>query len=228
MNPKADVIAIAIDGPSSSGKSTIAKGVSKRLGMIYIDTGAMYRAAALKAIRAGIETGDREAVGNMLPSTDISIRFVKGAQRVLLDGEDVSDLIRTQEVSNGASKISAIKECRKKLVELQRKLAEGESVVMDGRDIGTNVLPNARFKFYVTADADVRAMRRYLELKNADRLGGMTYEDILAETHERDERDSNRSIDPLRMAEDSVLVDTTHMSADEAIDFVVRFVTERI
>ncbi len=221
MNSDKKTITIAIDGPASAGKSTIAKNIAAKLGIIYIDTGAMYRAAALKAIRLGINTDDRKMVCQMLPNTSISICFVNGVQRVLLDGEDVSDLIRTQEVSNGASKISAVPECRIKLVELQRKLAEQTSVVMDGRDIGTNVLPNADFKFYITAKQEERAKRRYLELERSNRLNGMTFDELLKETVERDERDSNRDFVPLKQADDAILIDTTDMNAIEATSAVI-------
>lgn len=217
--------AVAIDGPASAGKSTVAKGVSKRLGIIYIDTGAMYRATALKAIRMGITEFTPEEVEPILPDVDIEIRFVNGEQHVMLDGEDVNGLIRTQEVSNGASKVSAIPAVRLKLVELQRRLAEKDSVVMDGRDIGTYVLPNAEFKFYVTADVEVRALRRYKELEQKGQLNGMSYEQLLEETKERDLRDSTREFVPLKQADDAVLVDTTHMSIDESIDFVTGVIT---
>lgn len=214
-------IAVAIDGPASAGKSTVAKGVSKRLGIIYIDTGAMYRAVALKAIRMGITEFTADEVEPMLPDTDIEIRFTSGEQHVMLDGEDVNGLIRTQEVSNGASKVSAIPAVRLKLVELQRKLAEKESVVMDGRDIGTYVLPNAEHKFYVTASAEERARRRYLELEAKGQLNGITMERMLEEIIERDERDSTRDFVPLKQADDAVLVDTTELSIDEAIAAVI-------
>lgn len=216
--------AVAIDGPASAGKSTVAKGVSKKLGIIYIDTGAMYRATALKAIRMGIKEFTPEEVEPILPDISIEIRFVNGEQHILLDGEDVNGLIRTQEVSNGASKVSAIPAVRIKLVELQRKLAEKDSVVMDGRDIGTYVLPNAEFKFYVTADVEVRAMRRFKELEQKGQLNGMSYEQLLEETKERDERDSTREFVPLKQADDAVLVDTTHMNIEESIAYVVSII----
>ena len=158
----------------------------------------------------------------MLPDTDIEIAFANGEQHVMLDGEDVNGLIRTQEVSNGASKVSAIPAVRLKLVELQRKLAANTSVVMDGRDIGTYVLPNAEYKFYVTAAPEERARRRYLELQQKGQLGDMTFEQMLAEIIERDERDSTRAFVPLKQADDAMLVDTTHMSIDEAVQTVIK------
>ena len=219
--------AVAIDGPASAGKSTVAKGVSKQLGIIYVDTGAMYRATALKAIRMGITEFTPEEVEPLLPDLDIEIRFVDGEQHVMLDGEDVNGLIRTQEVSNGASKVSAIPAVRLKLVELQRLLAQKSSVVMDGRDIGTYVLPDAEYKFYVTADVEVRAMRRFKELEQKGQLGGMSYEQLLQETKERDLRDSTREFVPLKQADDAVLVDTTHMSIEESIAFVISLIRGR-
>ena len=187
----------------------------------------MYRALALKAIRLGITEFTPEEVEPILPDISIEIRFVNGEQHVMLDGEDVNGLIRTQEVSNGASKVSAIPAVRLKLVELQRRLAEKDSVVMDGRDIGTYVLPNAEHKFYVTADVEVRAERRYKELEQKGQLGGMSFEQLLQETKERDERDSNRAFVPLKQADDAVLVDTTHMSIEESIDYVISIIGER-
>ncbi len=219
-----EIFAVAIDGPASAGKSTAAKGVSKKLGIIYIDTGAMYRAVALKAIRMGITEFTSEEIEPMLPDTDVAISFVNGEQHVMLDGEDVNGLIRTQEVSNGASKVSAIPAVRLKLVELQRKLAENTSVVMDGRDIGSYVLPNARYKFYVTAAVEERARRRYLELEQKGQLNGITMEQMLKETIERDERDSTRAFVPLKQAEDAILIDTTHLSIEEAIASVIGYI----
>ncbi|MBQ7061443.1 MAG: (d)CMP kinase, partial [Clostridia bacterium] len=195
---------VAIDGPAGAGKSTVAKRIAKRLGIIYVDTGAMYRALGLKALRLGIEPSDIENVLPMLPGTDISLDHIDGVQHIFLDGEDVSGLIRTEEVSQAASKISAIREVREKLVELQQALAEKTSVVMDGRDIGTVVLPHAKYKFYVTASAEVRAERRYREYEEKGKLDGRSFQNILAEIIERDDRDMNREVTPLRPAEDSV------------------------
>ena len=222
MNCDNKRFSVAIDGPASAGKSTVAKAVSKILNIIYIDTGAMYRAVALKAIRMGITEFLPEEIEPMLPDTDIEIAFANGEQHVMLDGEDVNGLIRTQEVSNGASKVSAIPAVRLKLVELQRKLAANTSVVMDGRDIGTYVLPNAEYKFYVTAAPEERARRRYLELQQKGQLGDMTFDQMLAEIIERDERDSTRAFVPLKQADDAMLVDTTHMSIEEAVQTVIK------
>lgn len=211
------VFAVAIDGPSGAGKSTAAKRIVGRLGIVYVDTGAMYRAMGLKALRMGLDPADPEQVLPMLPDTEVTIGYVDGAQHVFLDGEDVSGLIRTEEVSQAASKISAIAEVRTKMVDLQRELAENTSVVMDGRDIGTVVLPNARFKFYITASAEVRAERRFLEYKEKGKLDGRSYEDILNEIIVRDDRDMNREVTPLRPAEDSVIIDTSEMGIDEVV-----------
>lgn len=218
------VLNIAIDGPASAGKSTIAKRTAKSLGIVYVDTGSMYRALGLKALRCGIELEDQTAVAQMLPGTDVSIGFVDGVQRVYLDGEDVSELIRTQEVANAASVTSAYESVRAKLLDLQRTIAQSNSTVMDGRDIGTHVLPEAQCKFYITANERVRAMRRYIELKEKDALRGRTYEDILAEIKLRDERDSNREFAPLKKADDAILIDTTDMDIDEATDAVLSII----
>lgn len=221
------VFNIAIDGPASAGKSTIARRVARGLGIIYVDTGSMYRALGLKALRCSIAPEDEEAVEKMLPSTDVAIGFVGGAQRVYLDGEDVSELIRTQEVAHAASVTSAYEAVRIKLLDLQRNIAGNNSAVMDGRDIGTHVLPGAQCKFYITADERVRAMRRYLELKEKGSLLGRAYEDILAEIKLRDERDSSREFAPLKQARDAILIDTTDMSIEEATDAVLRIVEDK-
>lgn len=218
------VFSIAIDGPAGAGKSTVAKGVAERLGIVYVDTGAMYRAIGLKTIRLGIPSDDAKAVEPILDSTSVTIEFRDGAQHIFLDGEDVTGLIRTQDVSNAASKVSAIPAVRFKLVELQRKLAEGTSLAMDGRDIGNYVLPNAEYKFFVTASPEQRASRRYRELKEKGRLGGMTFNELYLEMVERDRRDSGRECMPLKKAPDAVLVDTTYLTIEESIEHVLRYI----
>ena len=218
---KQEIIAVAIDGPAGAGKSTVAKILAKKLELVYVDTGAMYRAMGLKALRLGYDPADPVNVIPMLPGTDVSIAYVDGAQHIFLDGEDVSGLIRTEEVSQAASKISAIPEVREKLVELQRRLAEKESLVMDGRDIGTVVLPGAKYKFYVTASAEVRAKRRFLEYEQKGKLDGRSFDDILAEIIERDDRDMNRPVAPLRPAEGAVIVDTSELGIDEVVNEVL-------
>ena len=218
------IFSVAIDGPSGAGKSTVAKGVAKRLGIVYVDTGAMYRAMGLKAVRLGVEADCAERVLPILDDTDITLRFIEGTQHVYLDGEDVSGLIRTQEISNAASKISAIPEVRRKMVALQQKLAEDTSLTMDGRDICSYVLPDAEFKFYVTASPEQRTARRYRELKEKGTLGNMTFGELLLEMAERDKRDSGRDCMPLKKAPDAILIDTTYMTIEESIDAVMRHI----
>lgn len=204
---------IAIDGPAGAGKSTIAKQVSRELGAIYIDTGAMYRAMALYLIRNHVDPENEEELEKYCESADISIRFSDGEQQVWLNGENVNGLIRTEEVGNMASVSSAKGVVRVKLVELQRKLAEDNDVVMDGRDIGTHVLPNADLKIYLTASSAVRAKRRYDELTAKGEACDL--DTIEKDIIERDERDKNREISPLRQAEDAVLVDSSDMSVEQ-------------
>ncbi len=213
-------IQIAIDGPSGAGKSTMAKLISQKLGIMYLDTGAMYRALALKAIRLGIDTHDNEKVLDLLPQLDIRITFQAGNQTVLLDGEDVGSFIRTDEVSMGASNVSAISDVRKRLVELQQKIASNNSVVMDGRDIGTHVLPQAQVKIFLTASVHERALRRFKELKEKGLLT-KSFEELEKEIEVRDFNDSNREASPLRMAEDAVLLDTSNLTIDQAVEKIL-------
>ena len=202
---------IAIDGPSGAGKSTIAKEVAKILEFDYIDTGAMYRAVGYKMIQSQVTLKDAIALKKLLDETTID--FHKG--RTLLDGEDVSDYIRTPAVSQMASDCSALPVVREKLVELQRELGKQKSVVMDGRDIGTNVFPDAEIKFFVTATAEERAKRRYLELLAKGET--VEYQAVLSDMKIRDYNDSTRSLHPLKQAEDAILLDTTHMTIEEVI-----------
>lgn len=213
------IFQIAIDGPSGAGKSTIAKRVAAELGIDYIDTGAMYRAVGLKMLRLGIPMEENETLFSMLADTDVD--FSEG--RVYLDGEDVSDLIRTQEVSKAASDCSAFATVRRKLVELQQAMGKRKSVIMDGRDIGTVVLKDAEYKYYLTATAEERAMRRYKELR--EKGSEDTYEKVLEDVNRRDYNDMHREVDPLRQAEDAVLIDSTDMSIEEVVDFVIERVT---
>jgi cytidylate kinase len=206
---------IAIDGPSGAGKSTIAKRVAQELAIDYIDTGAMYRAVGLKMLRLGIPMEENEVLLEMLGNTDVD--FSEG--KVYLDGEDVSGLIRTQEVSKAASDCSAFASVRRKLVELQQAMGRRKSVIMDGRDIGTVVLRDAEYKFYLTATAEERAMRRYKELR--EKGSEDTYEKVLEDVNRRDYNDMHREVDPLRQAEDAVLIDSTNMSIDEVVDFII-------
>ena len=214
------IFQIAIDGPSGAGKSTIAKKVAEELAIDYIDTGAMYRAVGLKMLRLGIPLEENDVLFEMLENTDVD--FSKG--KVYLDGEEVSGLIRTQEVSKAASDCSAFASVRKKLVELQRAMGKRKSVIMDGRDIGTVVLKDAEYKFYLTADAEERALRRFRELQ--EKGSEDTYEKVLEDVNRRDYNDMHREVDPLRQAEDAVLIDSTHMSIDEVVAFVISAVKE--
>ncbi len=210
---------IAIDGPAGAGKSTIAKLAAKKLGFIYVDTGAMYRTLALYMLRNSVNTDDIAEVKKALDEIDIQIKHIDGQQRVILNGEDVSDKIRTEEVGNAASKTSAIPEVRAKLLDLQRNIAATNDVLMDGRDIGTNILPNAEVKIYLTASAQVRAKRRYDELtaKGIEADFEKVKEDII----KRDEQDMNREIAPLKKAEDAYLLDSSDMTIEEVTDKIV-------
>ncbi len=213
---------IAIDGPAGAGKSTIAKLVAKELKAIYIDTGAMYRAMALYLLRNHIDIEDEKALAECVASADISIRFVDGEQQVWLNGENVNGLIRTEEVSAMASVSSAKGVVRVKLVDLQRKLAEDHDVVMDGRDIGTHVLPSAKPKIFLTASSKVRAKRRYDELTARGEVCDL--DTIEKDIIERDERDKNREISPLRQAEDAILVDTSDMTIEQVKEKIISLI----
>lgn len=213
---------IAIDGPAGAGKSTIAKLVAKELNAIYIDTGAMYRAMALYLLRNHIDVEDEKALEECIASADISIRFVNGEQQVWLNGENVNGLIRTEEVSAMASISSAKGAVRVKLVDLQRKLAKANDVVMDGRDIGTHVLPDAKPKIFLTADPKVRAKRRYDELTAKGEICDL--DTIEKDIIERDERDKNREISPLRQAEDAILVDTSDMTIEQVKEKIISLI----
>jgi len=210
---------IAVDGPAGAGKSTIAREVAKRMNLIYVDTGAMYRAMALFMLREGVELQDVPAIVAKCQEADITIRYEDGVQVVLLNGENVNDLIHTEEVGNAASAVSPIPEVRKKLVELQRQLAAGADCIMDGRDIGTCVLPKAQRKIYLTASSKVRAGRRYEELK----AKGVECDPakIQADIEDRDYRDMHREVSPLRQAEDAVLVDTSDMTVEQVIEKII-------
>lgn len=207
---------IAIDGPSGSGKSTLAKSVSQILGILYLDTGAMYRACGLKALLLNIPPKDTNRVWEMVEKLDIDIRFVDGEQRVFLDGRDVSYEIRTPEVSIAASDISSIPAVRIRMVALQRQIAGEKNVVLDGRDIGSHVLPDAKFKFFLTADPEERAKRRLEELA----LRGIytqTYEEVLKDIQYRDLQDSTRAYAPLVKMPDAMVIDTTNLTQEETL-----------
>ncbi len=216
---------IAIDGPAGAGKSTIAKNIARELQFIYVDTGAMYRAIALHLLRKGADGGDSEAVASACRSAEVSITYRGGEQIVLLNGEDVTSCLRTEEVSRMASVGAANPAVREKLLSLQRNLAAAQSVVMDGRDIGTTVLPGADVKIYLTASSEARAHRRYLELK--EKGESCDPEEIRREIEERDLRDMNREISPLRQAEDAVLVDSSNMTIEEVTAELLRIFREK-
>lgn len=216
---------IAIDGPAGAGKSTIAKAVAKELGFIYVDTGAMYRAMALYLIQKGISPQDTPGMEEACEQADISIVYQEGAQQVLLNGENVTGLLRQEEVGNMASVSSANAAIRKKLVQLQRQLAARENVVMDGRDIGTCVLPGADVKIYLTASAHTRALRRCRELE--EKGIPCVLEEIEADINDRDKRDMTREISPLKQAEDAVLVDSSHMGIQEVKEEILRLYREK-
>lgn len=219
-------INIAVDGPAGAGKSTISRGAAKELGFIYVDTGALYRAVGLNALRLGIDTKDAAKVGAALAGTEVELRFIDGEQRVFLNGEDVSEAIRAPEASMAASNVSAIPSVRSFLFELQRDIAKNNNCIMDGRDIGTVVLPGAEIKIFLTASPEERALRRYRELVAKD--VSAEYEQVLEEMKQRDFNDSNRAIAPLKPAPDAVLVDTTGYALDEAIALVIKLIKERL
>lgn len=215
---------IAIDGPAGAGKSTIAKLIAKKKNYIYVDTGAMYRAMALFFLGSGIAPDEQDKIAEACKDVDVTISYENGEQIVWLNGRNVNGLIRTEEVGKMASASSANKDVREKLVELQRALAEKESVVMDGRDIGTVVLPNANVKVYLTASSRVRAVRRYEELKAKGEQCDL--EVIEKDIIERDYRDMNRDISPLKQAEDAVLLDSSDMTIEEVADAVIEMCSE--
>lgn len=216
---------IAIDGPAGAGKSSIAKALSKKLGFVYIDTGAMYRAVALFFLENGIKDGSENEIDKLLDKLDINIKYTDGEQRVFLNNVDVSDKLRQEEIGKLASRFSAVKSVREKLVALQRKLAKKENVIMDGRDIGTVVLPNADIKIYLSAGSKVRAKRRYLELieKGFDKAA-LDEKAIENEIIKRDEADMNREISPLKKAEDAYYMDTSDMTFDEVVSKILDMV----
>ena len=216
---------IAIDGPAGAGKSSIAKALSKRLGYIYIDTGAMYRAVALFFLENNVADGTDSRIESLLDKLEISIKYEDGAQKVILNGEDVTGRLRLEEIGKLASKFSAIGSVREKLVALQRKLAQKENVVMDGRDIGTVVLPNADLKIYLSASSKVRAKRRYLELLEKGQTD-LDINDIEDEIIKRDEADMNREISPLKQADDAYYLDSSDMTLEEVVSKILSMVKE--
>ena len=220
------MISIAMDGPAGAGKSSLAKAAAKELGYIYVDTGALYRTLGYKALQNSITIEAGETVDKMLAETSVDIRFVDGEQHVFLDGVDVNDKIRTPEVSMSASKISAIPAVRAFLLEKQREMARHHDVLMDGRDIGTVVLPNATVKIFITASPEERATRRYKELLEKGQK--VEYKDVYDDMVKRDYEDSHRAIAPLKPAEDAVLFDTTGNTLEMSIPLLVNLIHERL
>lgn len=221
------VINVAIDGPAGAGKSTISRKVAAELGFIYIDTGALYRTVGLNALLLGVDVNDPEAVtGTLTDRLKVELKFIDGEQRMFLCGEDVSDKIRTPEASSAASKVSAVPSVRAYLFDLQKKLAQENNCIMDGRDIGTVVLPEADVKIFLTASPEARAQRRYLELK--EKGMDVNFDDVLSDMIKRDYDDSHRAIAPLKQAYDAILADTSELTLAESIDLVINIIKERI
>lgn len=220
-------IAIAIDGPAGAGKSSLSKEVAKELSFIYVDTGALYRTIGLAASRKGLKKEDKAEIISMLNDIDVKLSFNdEGTQIVLLNGEDVSSFIRTPEASMFASAVSAIPEVRAFLLDLQRNMAKSDNVIMDGRDIGTVVLPDAKIKIFLTASSEKRAMRRHKE--NIEKGIDSTYEEVLKDVNQRDYQDSHREIAPLKPAEDSVLVDTSDYDFEGSKELLLKVIKERM
>ena len=216
-------ITIAIDGPAASGKSTIAKQIAKKLNITYIDTGAMYRGVTLAILKRGIEVENVQEIRNILNNIELDFNFVNGVQHLFLDGQDAEEEIRSIEVSQNVSAISALDFVREKLVDLQRKMAEKQSVVMDGRDIGTVVLPKADFKFFFIASPEIRAQRRYDE-NIARGINTQTFEELKQDIIRRDEYDSTREHSPLKQADDAIAVDTGLLSIEENVEYVLSLI----
>ena len=221
-----EMLVVALDGPAGSGKSTAARNLAKALDILYLDTGAMYRACALACVRSGVDVSDENAVRAVMDKLDLKVEYRGGRQLTLLGGEDVSEEIRRPEISQRASEVSALGCVRSAIVAMQRKIASGMSCVLDGRDIGTNVLPDAKYKFFVTASDEVRAKRRYEE--NRARGYEAVFEDILRDIRERDKRDSERAVAPLKCADDAVIVDTSDMTPEEVVQFIMNKIQEKV
>lgn len=219
-------INIALDGPAGSGKSTVSKLVAKKLNILCLDTGAMYRACALKCLMQNVSPEDENAVKKIIHGINLTVKHENGVQITYLDGKNVSEDIRKPEISMLASTVSALGCVRDKMVELQREIAEKTSCILDGRDIGTNVLPNAKFKFFLTAKPEVRAKRRYDE--NIQKGFDVKYEEVLADVIHRDKQDATRKIAPLKQADDAILIDSSYMTIEEVVDFILNKIQEKI
>ncbi len=219
------MINVAIDGPAGAGKSTVARAAAKELGYIYVDTGALYRAVGVYCLRNGVETTDKDSVGDVLSEINVELKFIDGVQHVYLNGDDVSTEIRLPEASMAASNVSAIPSVRAFLFDLQRDIASKNNCIMDGRDIGTVVLPNAQVKIFLTADDEERAMRRFKELQ--EKGSTVTFKEVLDDLRIRDYNDSHREIAPLKPADDSVIINTTGYTLEESIDKIVATIKEK-
>jgi cytidylate kinase len=218
---------IAVDGPAGAGKSSLSKKLAEVYGLVYLDTGAIYRTVGLACYRRGVDRKDETAVSAVLPELDIRIRYnEEGQQRMILNGEDVSEAIRMPEISLCASEVSALPSCRAYLLDMQRRFAREYNVILDGRDIGTVVLPNADLKIYLTASSEARAQRRFLELQQKGVEAN--FEEVLRDIILRDEQDMNRAIAPLRQAEDAVLVDTSELNLQESLEALCALVDEKL
>lgn len=214
-----NIINIAVDGPAGSGKSTVAKIIAKKLNITYLDTGSMYRAFTYYALNNDIKANDKEGINDLLDSIDL----VLDKENVFVNDKDVTKEIRFENIDKNVSDYAAIKEVREKMVNIQRKISKGKSVIMDGRDIGSVVLPNAEFKFYLDASSEERAKRRYLQ--NIERGKEVPYEDILKDIEIRDELDKTREVDPLVICEDAVVLDTSDMNIDDVVEFIINKVS---
>ncbi len=219
------VLNIAMDGPVGAGKSSIAKAVADRLGILHLDTGAMYRAVGLSAIRAGVDLQDEAAVTAHTKQIDVAVAHSTTGQRTIVDGEDVTDYIRTPEVSMAASTVGKYAGVRREMVAIQQKLAASTPMLVDGRDICVRVLPNATVKLFLTASAEERARRRWNEMK--DKTDAPSYEEVLRDLRARDEQDMNREVDPLRPTEDAVIVDSTEMNFEQVVQYILNIVEEK-
>lgn len=218
-------ISVAIDGPSGAGKSTVARAAAARLGYVYVDTGAMYRAIGLAVCRKGLLGDDAADIVAVLPEITLALTYQDGAQHILLCGEDVSEDIRTPEIAKYASKVSAVPEVRQFLLNTQRDMAKNGNILMDGRDIGTVILPDAPVKIFLTASAEARAQRRYLELREKGQQ--VTLDDVLHDIRQRDHQDMTRAVAPLKQAEDAVLLDTSDITLEQSIEAVLRIIREK-
>lgn len=220
------MINVAIDGPAGAGKSTIARTAAKNLGYIYVDTGALYRAVGVYSLRHGFDTKNADTVAATLPDIQVELKFLGDIQHVFLNGEDVSEEIRTPDASMAASDVSAVPAVRQFLFDLQRDIAKQNNCIMDGRDIGTVVLPDAQVKIFLTASPEARAQRRYKELQ--EKGASDTYEAVLADLKQRDYNDSHRVVAPLKPAEDSVLVDTTALNLEKSVEKVISVIRNKM